>query len=146
METKRGREMSDEEKYKEALEEISKLVVYKGITYINVLSEIEAVCKKSLNPPPEMGEVEVVAWECTTCGCIQKNNPPKTCGNCFGPAFHDDFIKLTGTRLVPKKQKVKRREEIEIIGFDSNGKALINPTACMTSHDKFYHEWEEAAP
>jgi hypothetical protein len=80
-------------------------------TYIPFVCDFLADDWQLVNERPQMEEVEVVRWECDSCGATYVDVPPPAICDILG-CNNNTYIKLTGKRLVPVKPKVKRREKL----------------------------------
>jgi regulator of replication initiation timing len=94
-------------------------------------------------PPaePEYDEVEVKRWECTYCGNITS----KQSTDCL--ACNSATFELTGTRRIPKRKKVLRREELTPFSANGDNIKLVKPDSVYADlkHSRYFREWEEDA-
>jgi hypothetical protein len=123
--------MTDEQTYFRALQKIQ------NGCYCYTLAQIKAIVDDALNPVPQYEDVEVVRFECLTCGFIEVEDctsPNECCRN-------DARITLKGSYSVRKKPKEFRREEI---AFDMNFiEALVCGGKRIPLSAKYYAEWAE---
>jgi hypothetical protein len=126
--------MTNEERYKEALEQIAATDTFSGY------SATQNIAVAALNPPPQFEEVPVVRWECQGCGVIySKEIKSGVC--CEGY----NLVKLTGTYKREVKPKVRRREELQIHSNNGIFIKLVRNDALFRGQKniRFYAEWLE---
>lgn len=121
--------MSNEERYKEALERIVK-TWGDALVGGKLVKQLKDIAREALNPPQEMVEVEVevVRWLHKHRALYRETPPLEACKN--------DWIEMKGFDQRPVKPKVKRRKEITI-------PTLVYSSGTVPIYAKFYAEWEE---
>ena len=124
--------MSNEERYKEALERIAS-----ATTTRFCFSELVVMATEALNPPPQYTEEEVVRFAIMRgkeflCSVVEDYSHEAVENNWPGA----EAIKFTIPVRIPVKPKVKRRREIEV---DGEGVFIISPA----HGHKYFDEWQE---
>lgn len=137
--------MTELERYKEAVEVLLDAVNelrHRGCVHhdrpeeIRYFADITRVKVSTiLNPPPEMEEVEVVRYECATCGWVsgRVTDEVKECP--CGTSQHKEFIKLTGTYKRPVPQKVEK--SVSIKAKVADGSSALGPGDVAQCDDTF---------
>lgn len=117
--------MTELERYKRAVAHLKLQLEDKHCSF-DAYQEMFRTVDAILNPLPEMEEVEVVRWMCTTCDETYDFRPVTSeCGAKLnehgGECNGTEYVKLTGTFQRPKPQPVERSVSVDVRVKASSG-------------------------